>query len=76
MAATPTTTEHTCDVGFHPFTGDPMEVRTANWLVPGDMVCVMVTCQEHAANAGGHPHQWWLQWLTDEGAAYGYTTLS
>ncbi len=28
------TTTQTCDSGFHPFTGEAMEVRTGNWLEP------------------------------------------
>jgi hypothetical protein len=76
MAATLTTTEHICDVGFHPFRGELMEVRTGNWLVAGDMVCVMATCAEHAADVGGHPRPWWEEWLAGEGATYGYTSLS
>ena len=71
-----TTTEHICDVDFHPFSGEPMEVRTNNWLVPGDLVCVMVTCEAHAEAVGGHSEQWWQRWLDDEGAAQGYTSLS
>lgn len=76
MTATITATEHYCDIDFHPFTGEPMEVRIANYQVPGDMVCVMVTCPDHASEIGGHPQHWWQQWLQGEGAAEGYTTLS
>ncbi len=53
-----------------------MEVRTGNWLEPGDMVCVMVTCAEHAAAVGAQSRHWWEHWLDDEGAAWGYTSLS
>jgi hypothetical protein len=76
MAMTPTTTEHFCDVGLHTFTGEAMEVRTTNCFERSDMVCLMVTCEEHAPDGAVHPHRWWQQWLTEEGAAEGYTTLS
>jgi hypothetical protein len=77
MATTDTsTTTQICDIGFHPFTSEPMEVRTGNWLEPGDMVCVMVTCAEHAAAVGAQSRHWWEHWLDDEGGAWGYTSLS
>ncbi len=77
MACTDTTErQHICDIGFHPFRGELMEVRTGNWLVPGDMVCVMTTCAEHAADVGGQPRPWWEEWLAGERATYGYTSLS
>jgi hypothetical protein len=76
MATTDTSTTQICDIGFHRFTGEPMEVRTGNWLEPGDMVCVMVTCAEHAAAVGAQSRHWWEQWLDDEGGACGYTSLS
>ncbi len=74
--ATSGTTTQICDIGFHAFTGEPMEVRTGNWLESGDMVCVMVTCAEHADMVGAQSRHWWEHWLDDEGAACGYTSLS
>ena len=65
-----------CDVGDHDIIGEAHEARTGNWAVPGDMVCVMVTCADHAPLAGAHPRAWWEQWLAGEGAAFGYSSLS
>jgi hypothetical protein len=70
------TTTQTCDIGFHPFTGEAMEVRTGNWLEPHDMVCVMVTCAEHAEAVGAQSRAWWEHWLHGEGRASGYLSLS
>ncbi|HEV2068554.1 MAG TPA: hypothetical protein VGR26_02030 [Acidimicrobiales bacterium] len=70
------TTTQICDIGFHRFTGEAMEVRTGNWLEPTDMVCVMVTCAEHADMVGAQSRHWWEHWLDDEGGAWGYTSLS
>ncbi len=60
-----TTTEHLCDVGFHSFTGEPVELHTGDWL-RGDTVCVMVTCGDHAPQlADDHDHRW-DDWPTAE----------
>jgi hypothetical protein len=53
-----------------------MEVRTGNWLEPHDMVCVMVTCAEHAEAVGAQSRAWWEHWLDDQGRASGYSSLS
>lgn len=65
-----------CDVGDHDIVGEAYEARTANWLVHGDMVCVMVACSAHADEVGAHTRAWWNQWLRAEGAGLGYTSLS
>ena len=71
-----TTTPEICDVGFHPFTGEVMEVRIGNWLEPHDMVCVMITCPEHARALGAQSRAWWEHWLDGAGGDAGYTSLS
>jgi hypothetical protein len=65
-----------CDAGDHEIVGDVYEARTGNWLVPGDMVCVMLACADHAPLLGAHPRAWWEQWLVNDGARYGYYSLS
>ncbi len=76
MTISHTTYIRHCDVGDHDIVGEVYEARTGNWLVPGDMVCVMLACAAHAAQAGAHPRAWWEQWLTSEGAEFGYSSLS
>jgi hypothetical protein len=76
MAISETTTTHRCDIGDHDFDGEVFEARTGNWLVPGDMVCVMATCEAHSEAAGAHPRAWWVEWLRTEGATFGYSSLS
>jgi hypothetical protein len=73
---TETTVSRMCDIGDHPIVGEVHEARTGNWLVPGDMVCVMLACAGHARQAGAHPRAWWELWMLTEGADYGYSTLS
>jgi len=68
-------TEHVCDFDDHRFTGEVFESRTGN-IVPGDMVCVLRSCADHAEALGAHPRRWWEEWLAGEGAAFGYTSLS
>jgi hypothetical protein len=46
-----------CDVGDHDIVGEVYEARTGNWLIPGDMVCVMLACAEHAEAAAAHPER-------------------
>ncbi len=65
-----------CDAGDHEIVGDVYEARTGNWLIPGDMVCVMLACADHAAQLGAHTRAWWELWLATDGAAYGYSSLS
>lgn len=74
-AIQPTASQH-CDIGDHEILGEVHECRTGNWLVPGDMVCVMTTCADHAEQAAAHPRAWWVQWLRTEGASLGYSSLS
>ncbi|MGH8917994.1 MAG: hypothetical protein ACRD0H_06590 [Actinomycetes bacterium] len=76
MAATQVLTEQVCDFNDHHFTGEVFESRTGNWLVAGDMVCVMHSCAEHAHALAAHPRSWWEAWLQGEGASYGYISLS
>ena len=77
MATSETTTmTPRCDVGDHEIVGEVHEARTANWLIPGDMVCVMWACVDHAPQLAAHPRAWWELWLDNEGAGYGYSTLS
>ena len=76
MAVTGETQEQRCDVGDHVFTGEVFESRTRNWLIPGDMVCVMHACAEHAEVLAAHPRRWWEEWLRGEGGEWGFTTLS
>jgi len=76
MATGETTTTPRCDVGDHDIDGEIFEARTRNWAVPGDMVCVMLSCAEHAESAAAHTQAWWVQWLKAEGAAFGYSSLS
>ncbi len=78
MATTDTTVTVAprCDAGDHEITGEVYEARTGNWLIPGDMVCVMLACADHAAQLGAHTRAWWELWLVTEGAAYGYSSLS
>ena len=76
MTATQITTSQHCDVADHDFDGEVFEARTGNWLVPGDMVCVMTACANHADEAAAHPRAWWENWLRTEGAALGYSSLS
>jgi hypothetical protein len=76
MAAYDIHSEQVCDFNDHRFTGEVFESRTGNWLVPGDMVCVMRTCADHAEVLAAHPRSWWVEWLEGEGAAMGYTSLS
>lgn len=72
----PTTVSRRCDVGDHEIDGEVHEARTGNWLVPGDMVCVMLACAEHAPQAAAHTRAWWEEWMATDGAAYGYSSLS
>ena len=65
-----------CDACDREIVGEVYEARTANWLVPGDMVCVMWACADHAAQLAAHPRAWWDNWLDTEGAAFGYSSLS
>ena len=74
--ATTVTDAPRCDVGDHEIAGEIYEARTGNWLVPGDMVCVMLACADHADQVAAHTRAWWDNWLATEGAAYGYTSLS
>ncbi len=76
MATTTSIAVQLCDVGDHPIDGEVFEARTGNWLVPGDMVCVMAACEEHAELIGAHPRSWWKRWLAGEGSEQGYTSLS
>ncbi len=76
MAVTEQTSEHSCDVEDHLFVGEVFEARTSNWLIPGDMVCVMHACADHAPTVAAHTRSWWEEWLRGEGAEWGYTTLS
>ena len=76
MSVTAADDEQACDFDDHPFTGEVFEARTANWLIPGDIVCVMLVCAEHAPVLAAHPRSWWCEWLRGEGGAAGYTTLS
>lgn len=76
MATNETTTTHRCDIGDHDFAGEVFEARTGNWLVPGEMVCVMTACADHASEAAAHPRAWWVEWLATEGAQFGYSSLS
>lgn len=69
-------TEHVCDFDDHRFVGEVYESRTGNWLIPGDMVCVMKSCRRHAPQLAAHPRRWWERWLREEGALLGYQTLS
>ena len=69
-------TEKVCDFDQHRFTGEVFESRAGNWLVPGDLVCVLQACAEHAPQLAAHPRSWWEQWLRTEGASYGYMSLS
>ena len=65
-----------CDVGDHDIVGEVYEARTGNWLIPGDMVCVMLACADHAEAAAAHPRAWWEEWMAGEGASFGYSSLS
>ena len=65
-----------CDFDFHEFEGEVYESRTGNWLVPGDMVCVLHSCAEHAETLAAHTRAWWERWLETQGRAWGYLTLS
>ena len=65
-----------CDIGDHDIVGDVYEARTGNWLAPGDMVCVMLACAEHAESAAAHTRAWWEHWMATEGATFGYSSLS
>ena len=65
-----------CDAGDHEITGEVYEARTGNWLVPSDMVCVMLACADHAPLLAAHTRAWWEQWLVTDGARYGYHSLS
>lgn len=76
MTATQTTVSQHCDIGDHEIAGEVYESRTGNWLVPGDMVCVMTACADHAQDAAAHPRAWWEEWLLTEGATLGYSSLS
>ena len=71
-----TVTPKRCDIGDHDIIGDVHEARTGNWLVPGDMGCVMLACAEHAQVAAAHTREWWEGWMATEGAGYGYSSLS
>lgn len=76
QTTTHTTVSQLCDVEYHEIDGEVYEARTGNWLVPGDMVCVMLSCAEHAAQLAAHTRAWWEQWMASEGAGYGYSSLS
>jgi hypothetical protein len=65
-----------CDIGDHDIVGDVYEARTGNWLLAGDMVCVMLACAEHAEAAAAHTRAWWEHWMVTEGATFGYSSLS
>jgi hypothetical protein len=65
-----------CDVGDHDIVGELYEARTGNWLTPGDMVCVMLACADHAEGAAAHTRAWWEEWMAGEGASFGYSSLS
>ncbi len=65
-----------CDFDDHRFEGEVYESRTRNWLVPGDMVCVMASCATHAEELGAHPRAWWEHWLETQGRDWGYLSLS
>jgi hypothetical protein len=71
-----TVSPRTCDIGDHEIVGEVYEARTGSWLVPGDMVCVMLACTEHAEEAAADTRAWWEQWMATEGATYGYSSLS
>ena len=71
-----TVTAKTCDIADHDIIGEVYEARTGNWLIPGDMVCVMLACAEHAEQAGAHTREWWEAWLASDGAEFGYSSLS
>ena len=76
MTAPSTSSTPRCDIGDHDIVGEVFEARTGNWLVPGDMVCVMRACADHAEAAAAHSRAWWERWMMTEGAAFGYSSLS
>lgn len=73
---TTTTITQRCEAGDHDFDGEVFEARTGNWAVPGDMVCVMTACAEHAESAAAHTRAWWEHWMGAEGVTFGYSSLS
>ena len=75
-AETTVTVAPRCDACDREILGDVYESRTGNWLVPGDMVCVMLACSDHATLLAAHTRAWWDRWLVTEGRAYGYVSLS
>lgn len=76
MITTHTTASQLCDLGDHEIVGEVYESRTGNWLVPGDMVCVMLACAAHAPQLAAHTRTWWELWMATDGAACGYSSLS
>ena len=75
-ADTTVTAAPRCDACDHKIVGEIYEARTANWLYPDDMVCVMWACADHAPQLGAHTRAWWEHWLATEGGACGYVSLS
>ncbi len=77
MATSDTTTvAPRCDACDREIIGEVYEARTRNWLIPDDMVCVMLACADHALQLGARTRAWWEHWLANDGAAYGYISLS
>ena len=76
MATHTTTVTPRCDACDREIAGEVYEARSANIYIPGDMVCVMRACADHAAQLAAHTRAWWELWIANEGAALGYSSLS